>query len=77
MRVVAAVSKLCDGGAMAEWLLAAALAVASGEMKKGLARASAGVGWLQGASVMPGGARRVASVVSQPSTRGAHASGVF
>ena len=34
VRVDAAVSKLCDGGAMAEWLLAAALAVASGEMKK-------------------------------------------
>ena len=45
--------------------------------KKRAASASTGVGWLQDTATTPECALRVASAVSRPSTRGAHASGVF
>ena len=48
-----------------------------GEERNGEASAFGRREWLQGTAATPGGARRVASAVSRPSTRGAHASGAF
>ena len=80
-RVFAVVCSYGSGdawSAMADGRARASLRAVGGEEKRnGEASAFGRREWLQGTAATPGGARRVASAVSRPSTRGAHASGAF
>ena len=75
--VVAFLQCRASGAKAEQWRVAADPTLRAEEMQMKQRLGGQALGWLQDAAATPGGARRVASAVSRPSTHGAHTSDDF